>query len=218
MASNSESLSQHLVEEIALSILSGKLAPGARLTETAMAEALGVNRAPLREALLRLEERQLIERVPFTGMRVAQLDLNRILELYEICEVLEGIACRRAAERITDRDVGRLAQILDESEERVRQLGGGDARQLPSFREFHKEIVRISGNAELEALLGREIWDFLRAAHRRWTRTPERLRESGKEHQAILMALSDRDPDLAEMLMRRHIRKIRAALVSSAGG
>jgi DNA-binding GntR family transcriptional regulator len=216
MSSSNESLSRQLVEEIGMSILAGELEPGTKLTEAGLAKKLGVNRAPLREALTRLEERQLIERVPFTGMRVAKPGLKNILELYEICETLEGLSARHAASRITDEEIAHLGRILDASEERVRTLGAVDSRLLPTHRDFHTEIVRIGGNRELELLLGREIWVFLRVVHQRWTRTMERLQQACIEHRRILEALSDRDPDMAELAMRRHIRNIRKTLEKTA--
>src|SRR5690349_14050541 len=101
-----EASSAKLLESLGARIISGEMPPGTKLTEASLARQLGVSRAPLREALLKLEERQLIERVPFSGMRVAVLSPNTIFELFEIREVLEGLACRKAAGVITDAEVG----------------------------------------------------------------------------------------------------------------
>ncbi|WP_180902568.1 GntR family transcriptional regulator [Martelella soudanensis] len=210
--------SQKLFEQIGLSILSGELEPGAKLTEAAMARDLGVNRAPLREALLRLEERDLIERVPYSGMRVAVLGVPELVELYEIRGVLEGLAARRAAERITDEEIAVLRSYVDEGEIRVREFGSNDARLLPAIRDIHTEIARISNNAGLQKLLGREIWQFLRVAHTRFGRSPERLAVASKEHAGVVEALAQRDGELAELLMLRHIGNACKELLQETSG
>lgn len=207
-----------LVAELGASILNGDLPPGSRLTEVELARQLQVNRAPLREALFRLEERQLIERTPYSGMRVATLSKADLYDLYEVRELLEGRAARKAAELATQNDIDELQRIVDESHAYVSEIIGRsdyDARARPAAGDFHTEIARISGNAEIRRLLGREVWKFIRIAHFRWTRTPERLLQGVEEHRSVVRAIADRDPELAEILMIRHIRSARDGLIPS---
>lgn len=210
---SSEASSSKLVEIIGAQIIGGAMPPGMKLTEAALAKQLGVSRAPLREALLKLEERQLIERVPYSGMRVACLSSAAIIELYEVREVLEGLACRKAAGLITDAQVAALRALLQERTDRIAALGGTDTRALAAIGGFHTEIARIAGNAELSRLLGREVWQFLRVNYQMWSRTPARLDAALTEHSRVVDALADRDQDLAELLMRRHIAKARSGLM-----
>ncbi len=207
--------SEKVLEQIGQSILSGEFEPGARLTETDLAQRFGVSRSPLREALLRLEERQLIERVPFSGMRVVALDVRTVDELYEIREVLEGLACRRAAAVITPDQVAELRAALAERSAALRARRKGDARQLPTIHDFHVLIARISGNRELERLLNGEIWNYMRAQYRRWARAQSRMEMGHAEHLRIVDALEARDGELAEMLMRRHVNASRQALAAA---
>ena len=216
------SASERVLERIGQSILTGEFAPGSRLTETDLAQRFGVSRAPLREALLRLEERQLIERVPFSGMRVAPLGPRTIDELYEIREVLEGLACRRAAEIITPEQVDQLRAILSQRASVLRESRGTDVRRQPTIHDFHKMIAAISGNRALERLLNGEIWNYLRAQYRRFARSHERVDVGHAEHMRIVEALEARDGDLAELLMRRHVvasrRELTAARARAEGG
>ncbi len=209
------SASERLLEGIGQSILTGEFPPGSRLTEASLAERFGVSRAPLREALLRLEERQLIERVPFSGMRVAPLSPETIDELYEIREVLEGLACRRAAAIITIEQIGELRRGLAERAHILRDDRGSDNRQQPTINDFHKRLAAISGNRELERLLNGDIWHYLRAQYRRWGRPAERPEIGLAEHGRIVDALEARDPELAELLMRRHVVAARQALIAA---
>ena len=207
--------SERVLERIGQSILTGELLPGTRLTETDLAQRFGVSRAPLREALLRLEERQLIERVPFSGMRVAPLGPRTIDELYEIREVLEGLACRRAATIITPEQVEELRQLLVRRAEALREVRAADVRQLPTIHDFHKMIAAISGNRALERLLNGEIWNYLRAQYRRFARSKERVEVGLTEHMRIVDALAAGDGDLAELLMRRHVAASRQGLIAA---
>jgi DNA-binding GntR family transcriptional regulator len=103
-----DSASERLLALIGAGIISGDLAPGEKLTEIGLSKRYGVSRAPLREALLRLEERQLIERMPFSGTRVASPSLRTLGELYEVRAVLEGLAARRGCRHaIPDRGIAR---------------------------------------------------------------------------------------------------------------
>lgn len=206
--------SEKVLERIGNSILSGEFEPGERLTETDLAQRFGVSRSPLREALLRLEERQLIERVPFSGMRVVSLDDRTVDELYEIRGALEGLACRRAAAVITPEQIAELRGVLAQRSRALKSTRG-DARQQPTIQDFHILIARISGNRELERMLAGDIWHYMRAQYRRWARARERMDLGHAEHLRIVDALEARDGELAEILMRRHIVASRQELVDA---
>jgi DNA-binding GntR family transcriptional regulator len=190
----------------------------ARITERELAQRYGVNRAPLREALLRLEERRLIERVPFSGTRVFQPSKRMLSELYDIREVLEGLAVRRAAETATDAQVEELTRLARDSSERLAKLPAGDSSVLPHIRDIHMRIAEISGNQELVRILNSEIWLYLRANHRRWVNAPEKRAFGALQHERIAEAIVSRDGEIAETLMRKHIRTSRAAWMESLNG
>src|SRR5690348_16382159 len=95
-------LSDQALERITELIIRGDLEPGSRVQEAVLARQLGISRGPLREAISRLEGRGLLIRVPHIGVKVANPSLEEILDLYMMREVLEGLACRLAAERLSD--------------------------------------------------------------------------------------------------------------------
>ena len=159
--SDHESSSERLTEEISARIMSGELRPGAKVTERELAQRYGVNRAPLREALLRLEERRLIERVPFSGTRIFQPSDRMLTELYDIREVLEGLAPRRAAETASDAQIDELTSMAREGSERLGKLPADDSGQLSHIRDIHMRIAVLSGNEELQRILNSEIWLYL---------------------------------------------------------
>ena len=79
-------------------------------------------------------------------------------------------------------------------------------------------IAVISGNQELERILNSEIWLYLRANYRRWVKAIEKRAVGALQHERIAEAIGSRDGDVAEMLMRKHIRTSRAAWVESLNG
>lgn len=206
---------QQIVRQLSDAILRGELSPGVKLTEQGLAQRLNVSRAPLREALFRLEERQLIERTPYSGMRVAQLRRETLLEHYEVREVLEGRAAWRAAERATQEDLAILEEIVTAGHQSILEISARrtfDARALPAAQDMHIEIARMSGNGEILRLLNQDVWRLIRLAHLRWNRSQARLLKGAEEHLAIYRAIAARDPELAEILMIRHIRSARDGL------
>jgi DNA-binding GntR family transcriptional regulator len=201
-----DSASERLLALIGAGIISGDLAPGEKLTEIGLSKRYGVSRAPLREALLRLEERQLIERMPFSGTRVASPSLRTLGELYEVRAVLEGLAARRAAAAATPSQIEELRAAVEDGARALR-----DAKPTlpqagsPTPHRLHNKIAEIAGSLELARLLSREIWRFSMQIHRQWNRSPERMQASIREHEHIVAAIEAADEELAEMLMRRHI-------------
>lgn len=191
-------------------IIDGEIAPGEGMTEVDLARRFGISRAPVREALRRLEEQQLLERSPYRGMRVTALSREMVEELYEIRQELECLACRRAAQRMSDTDIVALNASLAQERLAIRNLTLGKAGQVPVLgsQSPHALIAAISGNRELMKLLDSAIWRLLRADYwRRVRQQPAALRASHVEHIGIVRALAERDGDLAATLMRRHIAK-----------
>lgn len=200
------SSSSRLFEEIRNQILDGALEPGTKVTEADLAQRFNVNRAPLREALLRLEERRLIDRVPFSGTRIFQPSDKMMADLFDLREMMEGLACRRAANLITDEEVDEL-----ERENRVasEQLGAEirtGAKSGKPIRDLHVRIAQISGNLELQRFLSGEVWHYMRASYRRLNKSLELRKVGSRHHEWIVDALKSREGEIAEQLMRQHIR------------
>src|SRR5471032_724236 len=113
---DSETLSENVFRRIQAAIVKGEIAPGSKISEPELARTYGISRGPLREAIHRLEGQRLLVRVPHVGARVVSLSHAELIELYEIRESLEGMACRLAAERMTDEEIDELRRVLDTHE------------------------------------------------------------------------------------------------------
>ncbi len=144
-------------------------------------------------------------RVPHVGARVVSLSHAELVELYEIRESLEGMACRLAAERMTDAEIEELRQVLHTHErDAAFQAGVGYYQQEGDF-DFHYRIIQGAGNRTLTQMLCGELYQLVRMYRIQFSATPNRPRQAFAEHHRILDAIADRDGELAELLMRRHI-------------
>ncbi|MBU1425862.1 MAG: GntR family transcriptional regulator [Gammaproteobacteria bacterium] len=190
---------------LAQSIVTGELAQGQKLNEAELAERFGMGRGPLREALRHLEGMRLVKRIPNAGARVVVLDRKTLSDLYAVRETLEGMACRLAAKEMTDSEIAQLNALLDQHEQQIEQQGGKVYSQSEGDLDFHYQIVRGSRNQMLMNLLGSEQYQLLRMCRYRTSRNAQRTKPALNQHRQIVEALAQRDGELAEILMRRHI-------------
>jgi DNA-binding GntR family transcriptional regulator len=205
VADESETLSEHVFRRIQAAIVKGEIAPGSKISEPELARVYGISRGPLREAIHRLEGQRLLVRVPHVGARVVSLSYAELIELYEIRESLEGMACRLAAERMSQAEIDELRQVLEMHErDEAFQAGLGYYQQEGDF-DFHYRIIQGSGNRTLTQMLCGELYQLVRMYRIQFSAIPNRPRQAFTEHHRILDAIADRDGELAELLMRRHI-------------
>ena len=202
---DSETLSEHVFRAIQSAIVKGEIAPGSKISEPELARTYGISRGPLREAIHRLEGQRLLVRVPHVGARVVSLSHAELIELYEIRESLEGMACRLAAERMTQIEIDELRRVLDlHEQDETFKAGRGYYQQEGDF-DFHYRIIKGSGNQTLVRMLCDELYQLVRMYRLQFSATPNRPRQAFNEHHRILDAIADGDGELAELLMRRHI-------------
>lgn len=200
-------------------ILNGAYAQGDRLTETALAERLGLSRTPLRQAMDRLVDEGLLERIETGGCRVAGFALCDILDAIELRGVLEGTAARFAAERgVSAEDAARMEATLAALDASVE---GGDLRFDDYVRHneaFHDQLATLAGSG----ILAREVARAYRlpaaspTAFLQGQETIRDFRESlthaQRQHQAIWEAIRGREGARAEALTREHARLARTNL------
>jgi DNA-binding GntR family transcriptional regulator len=203
-----ETLSEHVFRKIQSAIVQGEIAPGSKISEPELARIYGISRGPLREAIHRLEGQNLLVRQPHVGARVVSLTLEGLVELFQIRESLEGMACRLAAERMNRAGLDELRRLLDTHEkDEAFQAGRGYYQQEGDY-DFHYKIIQASGNQILTRILCGELYQLARMYRIQYsanTATPSRPRQAFAEHHRILDALADGDGELADLLMRRHI-------------
>nr|WP_319556123.1 GntR family transcriptional regulator [uncultured Vibrio sp.] len=206
----SETLTESLIEVI----VNGDVAPGSKISEPELARKYQVSRGPLREALMRLEGLGLIERIPHVGARVITFSPEKLIELYSVREALEGMAARLAARHITQEELLSLEMLLSTHSKHIDQVEGSSYFHQHGDFDFHYRIIQASRNSKLITLLCDELYHLLRMYRYQSPRSQSRPNEALNEHKYILEAIRNRDEELAEMLMRRHISGSRKLIQS----
>lgn len=210
-------LAEQLFHMLTEAILQGELAPGSKISEPMLAQRYGVSRGPLREAMHRLQERRLIVRTANHGARVVQPTPEMLAGIFTVREALEGLAAREAATRMTDDEISALAACVRRHESELQDWVDGRHNALGKADEdFHFRIAQASRNPLLIELLCHQLYPLLRLYRSRNDNRTLRQRAL-VEHQRVLGALADRDPQLAELTMQRHIASARTRRTLALG-
>jgi DNA-binding GntR family transcriptional regulator len=189
-------------QTLGMAIQSGRFRGGERVREEEIALHLRVSRTPVREALRRLQSSGLLEMAPGRGLSVPVMNRRKVIELYEVRELLEGAAARLAAQYARDSDVALLRKLLAES-----VSAESDATNLARInRAFHNAIYDAAHN---QYLLGtvREIYASMALLGATTFSMPGRSQAAATEHRTIVDAIVARKPDKAEQAARDHIQK-----------
>ena len=202
-------LADRVFGQIQDAIVKGELKSGVKMSEAELTARYGVSRGPLREALRRLEARKLLTRIPHVGVSVVALTIEDVLQMYQVREVLEGMAARLAAQHATDEEVQSLKQLLQQHQQQTElQTGKGYYQEEGDF-DFHYRIVKASRNEVLMQMLCGELYHRVRLYRYQFSVTEGRPHKAFAEHSRIIEAIESRDGELAEFLMRRHISSAR---------
>ncbi len=201
-SSSGETNTRRVADLLRRDILDGGTAPGSRLRADAVAERFGVSRTPVREAFLLLAQEGLLEILPRRGAVVRPFDERDLFELYEVRAVLEPLAARRAATRISEPDLDRLEElcVLQES---MGSTPDEVVRHLDLNREFHDIIVRAADSRRLSAALA-QVEGMPVGFRTRFWRDDALRADSLMCHRALVSAMRAGNGDFAEASMRMH--------------
>ncbi len=198
----------NIIDVLLQDIISGELAEGSRISEPELSRRYAIGRGPLREAILRLEGMGMVVRAPHVGARVVKLTRKELSEIFALREALEGMAARLAAESMTDDELTDLGLLIEDHARYVQEHHGEFYIDQEGDYDFHYRIIKGSGNQRLIRSLCDELYHLVRI-YRKSSRRKSRPELALFEHQMIYKALQDRDGELAEILMRRHIARAR---------
>ncbi len=194
---NSETKRDFIVQQLRRRILSGEYARGARLRQDQLAADFGVSITPIREALRVLESERLVEAEPHRGVRVAEIDLDRIEGIYVVRRLVESYAMRRAVHRLSRHDFGVLRRMLDEMSQSTTPEAQRDMN-----RAFHFYFYDRCGLPELTQQIG-NLWDSFP-----WDLlldSEDRADASRQEHERVLIAAESGDADAAAAALGTHV-------------
>jgi DNA-binding GntR family transcriptional regulator len=198
-----QSLAEQAYATIREGIATGLFSPGERVTERGLATRLEVSPTPIREALRRLEQEGLIERVSARQLRVVDHSLESVRELMLTAAALRALEARFATHKISDASLDRMAGLVDTLATEHERT---DLDHLRIAREFDREIERAAANPMLRGLiesLGVVGQERRTRAVRSMRVHPDVAERRLQGHRDILAALRSRDPDAVELAFRR---------------
>ena len=202
-----QSLMDRTYQQMLEAIADGTLMPGQRIRQAELADSLGVSRQPVSHALQLLKRQGLVEEFGRKGLRVVSLDPFRVLQLYQVRAVVDGLAARLAAQR-----VGNRAANSVQVDALKQQLAAGTAfdaaTPIPVLvradTEFHRALHSLSGNAAIEEMTA-PLWPHLMRSMAMVLREPDyATRVWQQEHAAILRCILAGDPAGAEAAAIAH--------------
>jgi DNA-binding GntR family transcriptional regulator len=186
-------------------IIGRKLLPGEKIPQEKLAQDLGISRTPLVSALKYLEKEKLVEAIPRRGFYVRLFSKEEMISIFELREVLEGLAARRAAHNISDSQIIKLREFFKQFKKST------DISNIKGYatedRRFHNFVTDIGAKEFLKSIL--ENYNIISYSYQLVSleglvRPPN---VTIREHWAIIDAISDRDADSAEDLMRQHLKR-----------
>lgn len=192
-------------------IFSGELTPGSDHLETELAERLNMSRTPVREAAMMLQAQGLVEVRPRRGIRILPVSAQDMRDIYDILTELESLAAARAAEAgYSKADLSTLAAAIQDMDTALKD------DNLHAWAEaddrFHRELVRLGGNARLSMIVS-VMRDQVRRARATTLFMRPKPAQSNADHRTVYQAIAERDAAKAHATHHAHRRAARDMLV-----
>ena len=201
--------------EIRMAIVTQKILPGTPITAAAFAEKLGMSRTPVREAIVRLAQEDLLRIIPRKGAFVRVFTSEQVRHNYEIAEALEGMIVFLATPRVTPKAIVEMEKQVEGMERALKRHDIETWVRLDE--EFHQGLNSFCDNEYLVRNRAAIQSQILRT---RLLRVPSWVDKdkSNRDHRAILEAVKNRDPKAARDAMNAHWERIREEFVRLSSG
>ena len=202
------SIADQIFEQLEREILAGKYPRGEMLSELRLSEEMGVSRTPIREAIRRLEQENILEEAG-RGVIVVGISREDMLDMYEIRVRIEGLAAEWAAERISDEALNEMRETVELQRFDTEKQGIDNSNQIKNLdSRFHEQLYKATGSRALDITLSnlhKKMTKFRMAS----VSKRSRALQSVEEHEAILDALTRHDPEAARIAVEQHVSKAR---------
>lgn len=208
-------LADQVREAILSEIAEGRLRPGERVIQEQIAEALGVSRQPVQQALLLLRKQGVLREASGRGLIVAPLDLDYVRNMYDIRAVMEGLAFRTAAERSAERARKQGPGLIVNGRKAVRS--GSVGNLIAADLRFHEFIYELSGNPLIKPAMEAQ-WTYTQRVMGEVLVRDEQPRDIWDQHEGLLEAVMAGDGVKAEQLARQHVLQAAEVMVTRLAG
>ena len=202
MDNSHKPLREVVYEELKVQLLEGRIAPGERMMEVALAERLGVSRTPVREAIHKLAKDGLVVIEPRKGAYAAGISVKDMSDTLVVRENLEALAASLAARLVTPDQIRKLEELIDKYDTAAKT--GNVDELIERDAEFHRHVIEYSGNKTLMRLYD-SVQEFTLRFRYIFYAEPSRYMNMPDEHRTIIAALRSGDPDLAWNAANYHV-------------
>jgi DNA-binding GntR family transcriptional regulator len=205
----------NLVEQVRDALLSeiasGQLKPGERIIQEQIAQALGVSRQPVQQALMLLRNQGVLRDAGGRGLIVTPLDPHRVQHVYQIRAAVEGLACRLAAENQAELARKQGSALIDAGRKAV--ASGSVPKMIAADIRFHEFLYELAGNPLIAPAMDTHLTYTQRAMGEVLVQD-QSPRDIWDQHAAILEAIASGNADAAEQLAREHLMQASGFMVS----
>jgi DNA-binding GntR family transcriptional regulator len=204
-------LDQKVYSQLKSMILDQNLKSGSKIYQEKLAEDLGISRTPLVNALKKLEQEHLIMAIPRKGFYVREFSKEEMVYIFELREVLEGLAARRASLRISGSQIQKLHSFLKDFN--TVEASGSVEQYAKEDRRFHNYLIKIGGDDLLSNMVETYsviTFSYLVKFRGGLVRSPQ---ETLPEHLEIINAIIKKEPEMAEQAVRVHFKRSREKLI-----
>jgi len=197
-----KALSEIVYEELKIIILTGRLKPGARMSEKQLAEDMGISRTPVREAIRKLENDGLVVIEHRKGIYVSEISVEDMLDILEARATLEGLAAAYAARRMNELKKQELLQVSKEFNQAVADCDMAEMVRIDM--KFHQRIAEASGNSHLTDII-KQLQDKVLRYRSIYSTGFRRAEHMAREHKNILDAISEGKEEKAKSEAFNHV-------------
>ena len=205
------SLKDRVQQNIKFQIIRGNLKPGTHLLEEELSKAMSISRAPIREALNRLEKEGFVTIIPRKGAAVSDITAQMIEDIFEIRETLESLAVKKSIDKIS---IEKLEILGENFKKFINKPADTENRinYLALDKQFHDLLSQNCGNEKLIEILA----NLQEQIH--WIRNISLKRitfsDSIKEHLSIIESLKKNDGDLVIKSLLKHLERAKESSIS----
>jgi DNA-binding GntR family transcriptional regulator len=214
MTINASSKSKKIYNIIIKEIVTGKIFPGQRLIERELIEKYGMSKTPIREALHKLEENGIVTYELNRGFSVVKISHCDAEEIYELREVLEGLAAKKVVEKL-DSPITQDKNIIENFRLSEECLKNNDIQKYSILdMEFHNLLADMSGNYRLKNTLDKLYYQAKLLLSTSLYLQGRDISISFNEHKDIVKAISNKDIVNAERKAREHVKGVKTAVLN----
>jgi DNA-binding GntR family transcriptional regulator len=211
--SRSESMSQRAYNFIRDKVVEKKYRPGEPILESSVSEELGISRTPVREALKLLQKENLVEIYSRRGAFITSISLEKVREIYQLREIIEGEVARIVAPHIPDHKLLKIEEKLNEIKEGFDQWDNRSVEKaVKTGQELHELILDTLGNETLIGIMDKIEFDAKRGCNFASSKAGN-VMIFLEQHLEIIKALKEKDGEKAKLLLNKHIRDAKEAVI-----